>query len=367
MYLSAYLKRLGFGVQCLDMGLGHTPDMAESHIIGVSFTTPQRLYAYEIAEHCRGTHKLIAGGPHPTHMPGEVRTHGFDIVIRGYGEALLASVLGTRDSREFNWDFPPDRDALPLNEYHYEIDGRRATPIMTTRGCRYNCSFCAKMDWKSQIQKADRVVEEIFDIRDRYGISAFMIFDDVFIVDKERTQKITSATEKEDFLFRCFGRADLLDKENCDLLARMGTVEVGLGVESGSDTVLKKNRKGTSRKMNTEAVKNLKEVGIRTKAFLIVGLPGETKETIQETIDWIEEMSPEDIDATIFQPLPGSAIFNAPSKWGIEFEYDGIPQWYKGRPGEYSTSVRTDGLSSEEIVRWRDEIERRFKKKEFLR
>jgi len=65
--------------------------------------------------------------------------------------------------------------------------------------------------------------------------------------------------------------------------------------------------------------------------------------------------------------MPGSAIFSNPSEWGVTFEYDGSPQWYKGKPGEYSTTVGTEGLSSERIVYWRDKIERRFKKKELLK
>ena len=367
MYLSAHLKRLGFRVQCLDMGLGHEPGMAEAHLVGVSFTTPQRWQAYELANYYRGTHRLIAGGPHPTHMPGEARTHGFDIVVQGYGEAPLASILGTHDSRGFEWDACPDRDALPLHDYPYEIGGRRATPVMTARGCPYDCAFCAKIDRKCHVRSANQAVAEFFHIRDRYGISAFMIFDDVFTFNKGRTRVIAEAVEKEDFLFRCFGRADLMDKENCDLLARMGMVEIGLGVESGSDAVLKKNRKGTTRAMNTEAVRNLKRAGIRAKAFLIVGLPGETEATIQETIGWIEEARPDDLDASVFQLLPGSRIFSDPARWGVKFEYNEKPQWYKGKPGQYFTNVSTEGLSSDKAIFWRDEIERRYKKKELLK
>ena len=367
MYLSAHLKQMGLGVQCLDMGIGHKPDMAESHLVGISFTTPQRGEAYDLARTYRGTHRLVAGGPHPTHMPGEAKRQGFDVVVRGYGEPILASMLGIKDSREFDWNLWPDRDALPIDRYDYRIDDRKATPVMTTRGCPYDCSFCARMDRKCHVQSAEQTVAEFFHIRERYGISAIMLFDDVFVINKKRTRKIAKMMEGEDFLFRCFGRADLMDGENCELLARMGTVEVGLGVESGSDAVLKKNRKRTTREMNTKAVENLRKTGIRAKAFIIIGLPGETEATINETITWIEEARPDDIDVTVFQPLPGSDVFANPAKWGIDFRYDDGGQWYKGRPGEYTTTVRTDGLSSEEIVYWRDYIEEKFKKKELLR
>ena len=368
MYLSAYLKKLGMNVQCLDLGIGHTKEMAEAETIGISFTTPQRKYAYKLAKYYRDRgHFLIAGGPHPTHMPGPVRLNGFNIVIRGYGEQLLASILGIRDARGFINDYFPDRDGLPLERYKYQIDGRRATPIMTIRGCPYNCTFCAKIDQKCYIQTAERVAEELFHIRDKYGISGFMIFDDVFLCNKERNRKLVEIVGGEDFVFRCFGRSDLIDPENCQLMSRMGVSEVGLGIESGSDAILEKTRKGTTCAMNLEAVRMLKKAGIRVKVFLMVGLPGETEATVWGTIDWIERAEPDDIDVTVFQPLPGSEIFEDPKKWGIEFEFGAKEDWYKGRPGEYTTAMSTEGLTSEQIIYWRDEIEKRFKKKELLK
>ena len=111
----------------------------------------------------------------------------------------------------------------------------------------------------------------------------------------------------------------------------------------------------------------LHDVGIRAKAFLIVGLPGETERTVVETIGWVEEAKPYDVDVSIFQPLPGSPIFSNPEDWGVMFSYNGNLGWYKGMPGLYGTTCRTEGLTSDEIVAWRDLLEVKFKKKELLR
>ena len=124
--------------------------------------------------------------------------------------------------------------------------------------------------------------------------------------------------------------------------------------------------KGTTRAQNTKAVKTLHSHGIRAKAFLIVGLPGETRNTVCDTADWIEEAGPDDIDISIFQPLPGSRIFADPKAWDIEFTYNGKAQWYKGTPGQYVSNVSTKELSADAIVAYRDILEQAYKRKELL-
>ena len=370
MYLSAYLKQHGVKVQCLDMGIGHTPDMAEANIIGVSFTTPQRLEAFRLAEYfdSNGVPHIIAGGPHATHMPDECCDHGFDVAISGRGELPLLNYSNSYppDGIAID-DYPfPDRDALPIHDYHYEIDGKPATPIMTSRSCPFHCAFCAKIDNDFQMQSAERTVAEIEHVHDRYGFEAFMIFDDVFVASKKRLKKIVDMIGGR-YAFRCFARSNLLDDQVCRLLKKMGVVEVGIGVESGSSDVLEKNMKGTTRTMNTRAVERLRNHGIRAKAFLIVGLPGETTETIVETADWIEEARPDDVDISILQPMPGSRIFADPEKWGIQYQYNGKPGWYKGTPGQYETTIQVGDLMADELVQWRDLLEREYKKPELLR
>jgi len=370
MYLSAFLKQRGFTVQCLDMALGHTPEMVEAKFVGISITTPQRDEAYRLAAYLKKLDKiLIAGGPHATHMPDECKEHGFDYVIRGYGEWKLSLLLGGDFTEPDHIDkYPfPDRDALPIRNYKYQINGRPATVIMTSRGCPFHCSYCARIDRKFYLQSAERTIREVMHIATCYGFKAFMIFDDIFVANKKRLKKLADVFELCDFLFRCFARSNLLDDTVCRLLKQMGVVEVGIGIESGSDQILKRNMKGTSVSSNTRAIKNLHKYGIRAKCFLIVGLPGETHYTVKETMDWIRQAEPDDIDVNIFQPLPGSRIFANPNKWGIKFNYNSMPMWYKGTPEKYETSVETEGLKSKEILEYRWLIEKEFKKPNLLK
>uniref|UniRef100_A0A6H1Z9S0 Putative radical SAM superfamily protein n=1 Tax=viral metagenome TaxID=1070528 RepID=A0A6H1Z9S0_9ZZZZ len=372
MYLSAFLKQKGLEVQCLDVGgLGHTIDMVEADTVGISITTPQRDSAFEIARHLKEQGKtLIAGGPHASHMASECYDDGFDCVINGYGEACLYRLFNFEQSGinppidELPY---PDRDCLPIKEYEQYIDGRPATVLMASRGCPYNCSFCANIKAKFEMQSAERTLAELFYVQEKYGYTAFTLYDDTFAISKKRLKIMADALENKDFRFRCFCRSDLLSDDICGDFARMGMDTIGIGIESGSDVILKRNMKGLSVAESTRAIKNLRKHGILSKAFLIVGLPGETHETVQETMAWIENAKPDDIAVSIFQPLPGSDVFNNPDKYGVEFIYDGQPLWYRGKPGKYVANVATEGLSPEEIVRYRDILETTYKPKELLK
>lgn len=377
MYLSAFLKMCGFKVQCLDMSLPeHNKEMAEADIIGLSFSTPQRDEAFKLAKYFKNQGRtIIGGGPHPSHMPDECYANGFDRVVAGPGEIklllLMAEYLGRDFYSQDEWPIDalpyPDRECLPIHEYKQEIAGRPATAMIASRGCPYRCSFCANIEQPFRVQSADRTLSEIYSIRDHYGYTAFSIYDDTFAIDKKRLAILADTLENQDFKFRCFCRANLLTEEVCRDFARMGCVGIGVGIESGSNEILKANMKGTSRLENTTAIGNLKSYGIEAKAFLIVGLPGETEETVKETASWIEEAGPDDIGVSVFQPLPGSPIFKNPQKWGVDFSYDGQPMWYRGKPGEYKPTVRTEALSTERIAYLRDWLENTYKNPEMLK
>jgi radical SAM superfamily enzyme YgiQ (UPF0313 family) len=385
LYLAAICRDWGYKPQVIDLAtanLEHTVKV-RSDIVGISLTTPQRSQAYRIAKLLKKEGKtLIAGGAHATHMPQECLDNGFDYVIRGEGEMALVGlllfltndmqcddkVLGNTSDFVSPDRLPiPARDLIDLDNYRYTIEGRHATTIMTSRGCPFHCSFCARVTTKFRNASSKYVINEIEHLYNTYGFEAFMIFDDVFTVSKQRTKALAEYFDGSGFLFRCFARSNLIDDDIAGYLAQMGVVEVGIGVESGSQEVLRKNLKGTSVEGNLKAFRLLREQAIRTKAFLIVGLPGETEDTIRDTEDWIEKAQPDDIDFTVFQPLPGSPVFEKPELWDIKFEYNSRPMWYKGTPGYYESNVSTEALSADRIVEIRDELEERYKKKELLR
>lgn len=389
LYLAAYLKQHGHNTQCIDLGLNtdfkaDIRSMVESEIVGVSFTSAQRFEAFALAKSLKKAGKVvIAGGAHATHAPQDCQAAGFDVVIQGEGEQLLLWFLNNLEYRgilssdssfeDINLLPFPDRSKLPIRDYKYELDGEPCTVLMSSRGCPFGCSFCARITRHHRAQDAYRTVREMVSINKEYGYKAFMFFDDVFTVNKTRLYEMArflaihnSGGRSNQFKLRCFSRTNLISPEVCNLLKALGVVEVGLGIESGSDTVLNRNLKGTSVTFNTRAVKLLQQRGIRAKAFIIVGLPGETEETVRETEQWIKEAQPDDIDFSVLQPYPGSALYDNPEAWGIYFDKQQL-SFYKGTPGLYSSTVGTQGLEPDRIVALRDELESKYKRKELLR
>jgi anaerobic magnesium-protoporphyrin IX monomethyl ester cyclase len=381
MYLSAGLKLNNFTTQCLDFNLGHTTSDVDSDVVGISFTTSQKEEAFKFAELLRKDNKiLIAGGVHATHLPYECLKY-FDYVVRGEADYLLPELLAKilkgidlinkvvsgSEPNDLNILPFPDRESLPINSYNYFINNEKAITLMSSRSCPYSCSFCGKISNNYRIQSAQRTVDEILYLHDMYKFKAFMMFDDIFVADNNRLREIVQLLKYKDFIFRGNSRANFLTKEVCGLLKEMNFVEIGIGVESGSDEVLKINMKGTSREQNTQAVENLREVGIRAKTFMIIGLPGESKNTLEETRSWLESAKPDDVNISLFQPMPGADVYLDPDKYGIKFDKSLSGMWYQGTPNQYKSPSSTKELTSEQIIKYRDEFELQFKNKELLK
>jgi anaerobic magnesium-protoporphyrin IX monomethyl ester cyclase len=360
LYLAEHIKKCGGTVQVLDAALGHTFEMAEHETIGIGFTTPQASEAFRLAHELRFAETLVAGGPHATHCSNDCLQNGFDVVLPGYAETNIARYLGLKETLPSLY---PDRSALPLEQYHYTINGLAATTMMTSRGCPGMCAFCAQIDSTCQYFSASHVIQEIQDLYDS-GWRAVMIFDDIFPANLRRLQKIAQGVKDLGVRFRCFARADTLTEAHIEQLAEMGVVEVGIGFESAAQSVLDRCMKKTKVSCYMPAVKKLRAAGIRIKGFFIIGLPGEGQETMQQTDDWLEWAQLDDVDFTVFQPMPGSAIYCAPSDYGL---VDFVPEQigaYKGRPGEYRAAYSLEGMTAQQIVEARDWLERKYKRTE---
>ena len=171
------------------------------------------------------------------------------------------------------------------------------------------------------------------------------------------------------FTWRAFGHSQFLlrNKELLFEASRNGLREVLIGMESGSDQILKSINKGTTVAMNKEAIKLLHFLGVKVKAAMIVMLPGESVETLKETWSFCEEMEPfiSDFDFTMLVPYPGSQIYEHPENFDIKFDKKEVYQAYKGAGTEAwnPTPVSTSKLSFGEGLIWREALETRFKYK----
>jgi anaerobic magnesium-protoporphyrin IX monomethyl ester cyclase len=370
LHVSSQLKLYDHEVYVHDGPISEIPDGYNYY--GISSTTsqfPQARFALRHIRDFKSKSEVWIGGPHAT--VDRESCKDFDVIFQGEGEDSVIDYiqhgilpLHPKQLSEPLEKYPmPDREAIDIKSYKYEIDGELATTVMSGRGCPFSCAFCCNTA-KVKLRPAWHVIEEIEYLHDYEKYNALMFFDDIFIVNKKRTLDICKGIERFNLKLRCFVRADLILRhgiEVVDALYRAGVREVGMGIESGSDLILNIVNKGENTDTILQAVQLLQAVGIRVKGFIIVGLPSESPKTINETRMFLDEAKLDDVDFTIFQPYKGSKIYN--KKHDFDINWDKIEEsWYKGKPNEYVSNVWTSSMSKNDILRARIDLEREYKK-----
>lgn len=321
LYLGTVLKQADIDVQILD--LSGIPEsewiFPEAEWYGFSTYTANFNRTVRIKNQVKAQYpsvKTIAGGPHASARPIEA-TSEFDHVIIGEGEAALLELVKREITGKIiagcNMDIDeipfPDYSLVDINSYTREYLGKRSFQIFTSRGCPYKCGFCSKLPDGHIIRRrhVQKVVHEIIRIQSEYGDVSFRIKDDFFASNLRWLRDFDSYNLGIEY--SCNVRADFKD-EIPDLLISSGCKTACIGIESGSDKVLKAMKKGTTREQNISAIKRLKDVGIQVLTWIVVGYPGETYETLYETISLLEEAQPDLVRAYPLIPYPGTRVYN---------------------------------------------------------
>ncbi|KND50766.1 MAG: Radical SAM domain protein [Parcubacteria bacterium C7867-001] len=431
--VAAVLERSGWRVEMLDLsGVANYLDAVADHaaaseapFYGITATTPQMPAAARIAETLRRvtpSARLILGGPHATLVHAAWRReeelgqlarakralsgleHYFDVIVAGDGEEAVFAALapdapriidadgrhsplflkrGTLDALPF-----PARHLIDVGSYHYTIDGMNATSIIAQLGCPFNCGFCAgrlsPMLRHIRTRSSENIVEEMVHLYTTYGYTGFMFYDDELNVNKELVdlmQRIDGAQRDlgTEWRLRGFVKAELFTEEQAAAMYRAGFRWLLVGFESGSPRILDTIKKRATREDNTRCLEIAHRHGIKVKALMSIGHPGESRETVEETRAWIEETKPADFDVTIITPYPGSPYYDealpgdVPGKWVYtadngdrlyqeEIDYTQSADYYKGDPNDgYVSHVSTDFLSAEALIRERDALERNLR------
>lgn len=405
--VAASLERQGIEVEVVDLS-GRPPEMplTTADAYGITATSAQMPAAMTLRRQIPG--KVILGGAHSTMAAAAARRGSprgkallskllsdFDCVVAGDGEAAILTALsstGLIDAdnpksplylSDQDSPPPPARHLIDLGSYHYTIGGKPATSVVTQLGCPFGCGFCggrySSYYRKVRVRSVSSIMAEISDLHTTHGIEGFMFLDDELNVSPQMTNLMRSLHQYQlergiRFAMRGFIKASLFTTAQADSLVDAGFEEILVGFESGHDRILRNIQKGSVGD-NTRAMEVAHRAGLRVKALMSLGHPGESHETVRATRDWLLASSPEDFDTTVITTYPGTPYWDdavqdpSDSHWTYtakggdrlhmtDIDYSQDTSYYKGIPGEYRSHVHTDHLSSTEIVAARDVLER---------
>jgi anaerobic magnesium-protoporphyrin IX monomethyl ester cyclase len=427
--VASALLRAGVAIEVLDLSsienylevVRNRAAMTNARFFGITATTPQMPAAEEIRSEIQTRRPdaiMVLGGPHVTLTGSSKSYRSVDAMaylrvlwhhlIIGDGEhSMVNLVLGKiptdqciidgSDPASALWakpeDILPARELIDLSSYEYEIDGFKATSVISQLGCPFQCNFCAGRlspnFRRLRIRTIESVVTEIESLYREYGFRGFMFYDDELNLTKRLIDLMNSLSKLQnylgvDFRFRGFVKSELFTIEQAQSMYRAGFRWILTGIESGSDRILKNIGKQATVADNDRFMEICRSAGLKVKACMSIGHAGETEETCQETLDWILRNRPDDFDVTVVSLYPGSAYYDQAARcqshsacdvyeyihpktgdklYSTQVDHTRVVDFYKGDPDkEYRPHVFTEALSSAELAGERAMIEREGKK-----
>jgi len=427
--VAACLEQAGHRVEMVDLsGIENFIETITDHAsqtgaihFGITATTPQLPAAIKIAEAIRQTKptaKLILGGPHITLVCAALKRerkfglHGratrayakleevFDVLVAGDGEDAVFLAIAEDAPKHIDADNPsgglfmnndrlnqtpwPARHLIDLDSYHYTIEGEKALSLVGQLGCPFACGFCggreSPMLRRIRMRTTENIVAEVVHLHDRYGAKGFMFYDDELNVSQAMVALMDSLAQAQrdrqtEFRMRGFIKSQLFTDQQAEAMYQAGFRWILVGFESGSPRILENINKKATREENTRCMEIARRHGLKVKALMSMGHPGESEQTVNESRDWLLDVKPDDFDMTVITTYPGTPYFDwaietQPGIWtytcakggdklhayDVEFSRDAA--FYKGAQGEYQSYVYTDHLSAPDLVRMRDAIER---------
>ncbi len=349
-YLAAVAREGGHSVKVVDLNVEKKAlekiNLNHFDVVGITTDTPRYYEALGIAKEIKKSGKLIVmGGYHVTFLDEEVLSTGLvDFVVRGEGEEIFLNLLNALENNTALKNIPgisyiddkifirnddalppqkldllpfPARDLLPIRKYRTTLNGVPSANLITSRGCPYNCYFCASskfggIKWRSR--SAKNIVDEMEMLRNRYGYRAFEFLDDNFTLSKKRIFEFADELEKRnmtDIIWWCFARVDTIAKNEpmVKRMAEVGAYRVFLGLESVNESVLDNYGKGIENNQQKEAINILRKYGIGIHGSFIIGDMNETKEMVMKTVNWAKKMNPQLAQFSLLVPFPGTQLY----------------------------------------------------------
>jgi radical SAM superfamily enzyme YgiQ (UPF0313 family) len=358
-YLGAVLEKNHYEVDVIDcqvLKLSYEDFRSEllkrkPDIVGLTSTTltyNPALKLAKIAKKVLPDCLIFIGGPHVTFWDDKAlgECPALDVIVRKEGEYTLLElvqkveagesfddVLGItyrKDGKIFrNLDRPyiEDLDSLPFPARHlWPMENLRKYEdilyLAASRGCIFWCEFCATVRMhgrKFRMRSPKNIVDELEFLHKTYGVTSFTFCDDAFTVEPTITEELCRLIIKRklNIKWNCGTRVDMLTKELLTTMRDAGCVSVWSGVESGSQEVLDAMHKGITTEQTMRVFGWIRELGLKPAPNVILGFPGETKESAWKTIKFVEKISPNEVGFyNIATPFPGTPLYDSVKKNG---------------------------------------------------
>ncbi len=375
MYIASYLEEKGFQVKIIDAEVGLLSNEAllseilriNPEYVGITSTTPEspkveNLFA--IIKRAAPGITTIAGGPHSSAVPiTENGTYdAIDYIVFGEGEKALLKIIKERPKEKIIEvenaapldELPfPARHKVDYEHYRFPVPGRgmlRMDTVLTSRGCPFQCSFCFNRNTQVRFREINNCLEEIEFSHKTYNTKFFMFLDDTLTVSKERVLALCNGIIRrglqKKIVFYANTRADTIDFETLKIMKRAGLVEMSMGVESGNQSILNSEHKGTKIGQYVQVYSWMRKLGLETRGSFIIGHPYETHQTIRDTINFAKKLKLMRVSCCILTPYPGTQVYKKALKNdGIHLVSDKWEEFTR-----YGRSViRTDELTKEDL------------------
>lgn len=348
-YIAAVLEENGIDVKIID---GSALEMSweelereipkySPDIIAVTAVTPtidQALRTARIAKNTCPDAYIVLGGYHPTFTYNELLKNDFvDIVICGEGEYTMLELAETIESdgdlrkvkgivtKDFKTpprpiienldEIPfPARHLLPMDKYKILNSKLPVGTLISGRGCPFKCSFCASAALhgpKLRLRSAENIVDEMEHLINDHDADMIAFMDDTFTVNKKRVEEICTDMKKRnlDIYWGCTARVDTLSRNILQKMKDAGCITLFVGVESADQQRLDDLNKQTTIEKIKKTFELTKELDVRTIASAVLGMPGDNRQSIKNTIKFVKSLNPSYAVFSLATPYPGTRFY----------------------------------------------------------